>query len=167
MMPTVRAFQAHEWRLYRDLRLAALRDAPDAFGSTLEREEAFPEDEWIERLATGAGSPLDYPMVVEDASGRAVGLGWARIAPSDMESATLYQVWIHPSARRQGAAVELLESAVRWAREAGASVMMLHVALGPDSAISFYQRAGFVEIGICSPLRPGSERLQQAMRRLL
>ena len=48
--PTVRRFAANEWRVYRALRLHALRDAPDAFGSTLAREEAFPDDEWVQRL---------------------------------------------------------------------------------------------------------------------
>jgi hypothetical protein len=33
--PTVRRFAASEWRIYRALRLQALHDAPDAFGSTL------------------------------------------------------------------------------------------------------------------------------------
>jgi ribosomal protein S18 acetylase RimI-like enzyme len=163
-MPTVRPFQAHEWQLYRDLRLAALRDAPDAFGSTLAREEAFPEQEWITRLAAGAASSLDYPIVAEEEPGRAVGLAWVRIEPSDASTATLYQVWIHPDARRRRIGLALLDSAMHWAREAGARTMMLHVALGPKSAITFYRRAGFVETGECSPLRPGSEGLQQPMQ---
>ena len=163
-MTTVRALQAHEWPLYRDLRLAALRDAPDAFGSTLAREEAFPEQEWITRLAAGAASPRDYPMVAEEDSGRAIGLGWVRLEPSDSSTAMLYQVWIHPDARRRRVGMMLLDSAVQWAREAGARTLMLHVALGPESAIAFYHRAGFVERGECSPLRLGSDQLQQPMQ---
>jgi GNAT superfamily N-acetyltransferase len=163
-MPTVRRFQPHEWQLYRQLRLAALRDAPDAFGSTLAREEAFPEQEWITRLAVGTASPLSHPIVAEDDAGRAVGLGWVRIEPTDTSTATLYQVWIHPDARRRHIGSALLASAVRWAREAGARAMELHVVIGPDSAIAFYHRGGFVESGECSPLRPGSERVQQPMR---
>jgi ribosomal protein S18 acetylase RimI-like enzyme len=166
-MPSARRFQPHEWQLYRELRLSALRDAPDAFGSTLTREEAFPEQEWIARLATGTASPLNYPIVAEDDSGHAVGLGWVRIEPADLSTATLYQVWIHPDARRLHIGETLLASAVRWAQEAGARAMELHVALGPDSAMAFYHRAGFVETGECSPLRPGSERVQQPMRLLL
>jgi ribosomal protein S18 acetylase RimI-like enzyme len=163
-MPSVRRFQPHEWQLYRRLRLAALRDAPDAFGSTLAREDAFSEQLWTERLAAGSASPLNHPIVAEDDTGRAVGLAWVRIEPTDMSTARLYQVWIHPDARRQHIGFALLNSAVSWAREAGARAMELHVAIGPDSAIAFYRRAGFVESGACSPLRPGSERVQQPMR---
>ena len=163
-MPSVRRFQPDEWPLYRALRLAALRDAPDAFGSTLAREEAFPEIEWITRLATGAASPLNCPLVAEDDAQRAVGLAWVRIEAEDPSAATLYQVWVDPEARRQRIGAAMLEAAVRWARDAGASALKLHVALGPDSALEFYRSAGFVESGARSPLRPGSERVQVPMQ---
>ncbi|MEP6620909.1 MAG: GNAT family N-acetyltransferase [bacterium] len=166
-LPTVRRFQAQEWALYRELRLAALGDAPHAFGSTLAREEAFSEQEWITRIVTGATSKLDFPMVVEDGTGRAVGLGWVRIEPADTRTATLYQVWVRREARREGIGLALLDAAVQWARTAGAGVMELHVAIGPASAIEFYRRAGFEDVGACSPMRPGSEQFQQPMRRLL
>ena len=166
-MPSVRQFQFDEWQLYRELRLAALRDSPDAFGSTLAREEAFLEEDWIARLAEGVASALNYPMLAEDDSGRAVGLGWVRIEPTDTSTATLYQVWIHPDARRRHIGQALLASAVHWAREVGARVMELHVALGPNSALAFYRRAGFVETGARGPLRPGSEQVEQSMRLLL
>jgi len=166
-MPSVRRFQPHEWRLYRELRLAALRDAPDAFGSTLAREESLPEQEWSTRLAASTASLLNHPIVAEAEDGRAVGLAWVRIEPTDTNTATLYQVWVHPDARRQHIGLALLTSALRWAHDAGACAMELSVALGPDSAIAFYHRAGFLEIGACSPLRTGSELVQQSMRLLL
>jgi len=37
-MPIVRKFASDEWRLYRMLRLAALEESPDAFGSTVAHE---------------------------------------------------------------------------------------------------------------------------------
>lgn len=37
-MASERRLGRHEWRVYRDLRLRALSESPDAFGSTSERE---------------------------------------------------------------------------------------------------------------------------------
>jgi GNAT superfamily N-acetyltransferase len=165
-MPIIRSLQPHEWRLYRELRLEALRESPNAFGSTLAREEAFPDHEWITRLAAGAASPRDLPLVAE-ASGRAVGLAWARIDASDSRTATLYQVWVHPKYRRRGIGHRMIAFAVAWAREAGATTMALTVACGPDSAMDFYRRCGFVEVGGLSPLRQDSDLWQQPMRRAL
>jgi ribosomal protein S18 acetylase RimI-like enzyme len=165
-MQTVRPFQPDEWRLYRELRLEALRDAPNAFGSTLARERAFPEQEWITRLAAGATSPLDRPLVAED-SGRAIGLAWVRIDANDLSTATLYQVWVHPEFRRRGIGQRLLACAMAWAGQAGATTMVLSVACGPDSAIEFYRRVGFADAGERSRLRPDSDLLQQPMRRTI
>jgi ribosomal protein S18 acetylase RimI-like enzyme len=163
IIPSVRAFQPDEWPLYRELRLEALRDAPDAFGSTLARERAFPEQEWKARLAAAAKSGRDLPLVAE-VSGRAVGLVWVRIDEKDASTATLFQLWVHPAFRRAGVGRALLEAATAWARGAGATTMSLCVATGAQSAIQFYRRLGFVESGEPSPLRPQSSLSQQPMR---
>ena len=166
MTPAIRSFRADEWPLYRALRLEALRDAPHAFGSTLAREEAFPEQEWIGRLAKGVASPLDLPLVAER-DGRAVGLAWVRITAERPETATLYQFWVHPEFRRCGIGRLFVDAAIDWARQASATEMVLSVALGPGSAIEFYRRVGFEAVGKRGPLRPGSDALQQGMRRAL
>lgn len=164
-MPFVRPLEQHEWSLYRELRLAALRDAPNAFGSTLAREQALSEQEWIARLAAGVASPLDRPLVAEQER-RAVGLAWVRV-DVDSSTATLYQVWVHPEARRCGFGQCLLDAAMSWAREVGAIAMVLSVATGSGSALEFYRHAGFVETGEPTPLREGSVLMQQQMRRTL
>jgi hypothetical protein len=43
----VRVIDVSAWRTMRDVRLAALQDAPGAFGSSYEREIAFTEDDWL------------------------------------------------------------------------------------------------------------------------
>jgi hypothetical protein len=39
-----------DWQVYKSLRLASLKDSPDSFGATYERESEFPDSEWISRL---------------------------------------------------------------------------------------------------------------------
>lgn len=164
MAVSVRSFRADEWTLYRALRLEALRDAPNAFGSTLAREKAFADQEWITRLERGVASDVDAPLVAES-DGRAVGLAWARIDAEQPGTAKLYQFWVHPEFRRRGVGRLLIDAAIAWARGSNVTEMVLDVALGPESAIDFYRRVGFYVVGECSPLRPGSSVLQQGMRR--
>jgi ribosomal protein S18 acetylase RimI-like enzyme len=162
-MITHRRFAAHEWRLYRDVRLRALRDSPDAFGSTLARESAFSDEEWITRLSVGAASPSSFPMLAEDGD-RPIGLAWVRIDPERPTNAAMYSVWVDPDYRRRGVGRMLLDAAIEWARAAGAERLVLSVALGPGSALAFYESAGFTEIGDVTPLRPGSDVDQQEMQ---
>ncbi len=159
----VRRFAAHEWRTYRDLRLRALADAPDAFGSTLAAEQAEPDDHWSERLARGVASHTDCPLAAV-AGGAAVGLAWARIEPADPTVARLYQMWVAPGARRAGIGRMLLDAAIAWARAGGVGALVLGVRCGDTPASRLYARAGFEPIGAPEPLRPGSSVLAQTVR---
>jgi hypothetical protein len=49
-MVSVRTVAEGDWELMRDVRLAALRDVPDAFGSSHAREELFTEEQWRGRI---------------------------------------------------------------------------------------------------------------------
>ena len=73
--PSIRKFDHQEWPIYRDLRLRALGDAPDAFGSTLDQEEGRPGSEWARRLLEGS-DPWNLPLLAEVDSEPA-GLAWA------------------------------------------------------------------------------------------
>ena len=58
-MVLVRATTMNDWQALREIRLQALRDAPDAFASTYAREAALDEDEW-HRRATRDGSFIAF-----------------------------------------------------------------------------------------------------------
>jgi GNAT superfamily N-acetyltransferase len=109
---------------------------------------------------------MDFPLVAEDDS-RPVGLAWVRIDPADAEVAELYQVWVDPTYRRRGVGRLVVDSALDWARTAGVRQMVLSVALGPSSALDFYRRLGFIEVGEPVPLRTGSTSRKQTMQRTL
>lgn len=160
--PAVRVFAPGEWPTYRTLRLRALADSPDAFGSTLADEAGRPDEHWAARLANGVASALELPLVAE-LEGEPAGLVWARVDPAE-RAAHLYQMWVAPEHRARGAGERLLEAAVAWARASGARALLLCVTCGDTSATRLYARAGFEPDGAPQPLRPGSSVLAQPMR---
>lgn len=162
-MPTVRRLGADEWRAYRDLRLRALADAPDAFASTLITEQQHADSHWQERVSSASSSPWTLPLVAEEGD-ELVGLAWARIDPSVSHLAHVYQMWVAPASRGSGCGAMLLQAILRWAREAGARSVLLHVTEGNGAAARLYSSAGFQPAGEPQPLRPGSHLLSQPMR---
>jgi len=159
---TVRAFAPDEWRLYRDLRLRALRESPDAFGSTYAHEAQRSDSEWASRFSRGVGSPRDLPLVAE-LNAEPSGLAWVRIEEDAPAIAHLYQMWVAPTRRRHGAGRALLDAALAWARTAGAHTIVLDVTSGNNDAVRLYERVGFIPTGEPKPLRPGSALRSQSM----
>lgn len=159
----VRALAAHEWPLYRALRLRALADAPEAFGMTLAEAELRTGNDWAWVVNVGATSNRDLPLVAESA-GNAAGMAWAKVDANDPARVNLYQVWVAPEYRGHGVAAALLDAALAWARATGARAMQLGVVCGNDAARRLYERAGFRDLGEPEPQRPGSSRMEQMMR---
>lgn len=159
---SVRRFRAEEWVAYRDLRLRALTDAPDAFGSTFERESAWPEQHWADRLSTATDSQLQLLLVAEIGA-EPVGLVLGFIDPTEPEIAHVYQMWVAPHARGRGCGTELLRTVLAWVRSTSARSLTLCVTCGSSSARRLYERAGFTPLGDPEPLRPGSTALVQPM----
>ncbi|MEM8511545.1 GNAT superfamily N-acetyltransferase [Massilia sp. MP_M2] len=160
---TIRNLAPDEWPLYRTMRLRALQDAPDAFGSTLATESDRSPEEWAARLARAATSGIDHALAAEIA-GQPVGLAWAKVDADAPALVNLFQMWVAPEARGQGVAAGLLTEAVRWARARGATAMQLGVNCANDAAVRLYARAGFVATGWREPMRPGSDQVEQRMR---
>jgi ribosomal protein S18 acetylase RimI-like enzyme len=160
----VRRLRAEEWSTYRDLRLRALADSPDAFGSVLQIERQHPDSHWAQRLSSEAASEWSLPLVAEDAD-RLVGLVWGRIDPSEPETVHVFQMWVAPERRGLGVAKALIDAVVAWAKDARARHLVLRVTCGDSAARRLYDRAGFEPFGEPESLRPGSEVFAQPMRR--
>ncbi len=160
---SIRTFAPHEWRTYRDLRLRALADSPDAFGRTLAEEQGRSDAEWSSRLTSEADSSWDLPLVAE-VDGEPIGLAWGRIERSNPDVANLYQMWVAPSHRRLGAGQMLLDAVIAWAKAKNANYLDLGVTCGDSPAMRLYTRAGFEPVGQPRPFRPGSELLGLPMR---
>jgi ribosomal protein S18 acetylase RimI-like enzyme len=158
----VRRVRADEWIAYRDIRLRALADAPDAFGSTLAVEQSKADQYWVERVSSATASESQLPLVAT-AGDAFVGLVWGWIDPAKPDVAQVFQMWVAPEARGRGLGSRLLDAVVAWAREAQAKSVILRVTCGNTAANRLYERYGFKASGDPEPLRPGSSILAQPM----
>ena len=152
----VRRLAADEWREYRNLRLRALAESPDAFGSVYAAEAGQADSHWSARVASGAESASDLPLVAES-GGELVGLLWARSDASEPDVVHLYQMWVAPSARGGGVGRRLVETAIAWATGRHARIVLLRVTCGDTPAARLYARLGFVASGDPERLRPGTD----------
>ncbi len=137
-----------DWATVRDLRLAALADAPDAFASTLAREEGRAGAEWRSRVAL-------IPWFLAWRAGRPAGL--VAMIPVTQDSPEgpvhpvtewhLVSMWVPPADRGGGAAGLLVRAVLEHARAAGAEKVSLWVATGNARAAACYRRMGFRPTG--------------------
>lgn len=161
-MISVRPVQAHEWRTYQALRLSALRDSPDAFGSTYELEAAHADHFWMERVQAASLSDTDFVLLAEK-EGQACGLIWCQLSAAESGTADIYQMCVAPSARGLRAGYALLEATVKWAKSRSAKRVRLGVTDTNEPAIRLYKRYGFSPNGEGEPLREGSTLMSHTL----
>lgn len=174
-MVLIRTFESAEWQKYRAVRLQALADSPDAFGSLYVDSAKYSDELWqarLERIEPASDLPLGAfscsPAPGESARGEsAVGLAWGRIDSECPGRADLYQMWASPAYRGQGIGRRMLTEVISWARQQQAIDLYLGVTIDNSPAEQLYRSAGFESIGEPEPLRPHSSKLVQNMRLIL
>ena len=133
------------------------------FGSTYGDASQLTDRDWTARLTRA--DHRDCPLSAR-IDGSVVGMAWVRLESSATE-AHLFQMWVAPAHRRSGAAMAMLASAIEWARERGATALILSVTAGNSSAGRLYGAAGFQRTGATEPLREGSALIVEEMRLVL
>jgi GNAT superfamily N-acetyltransferase len=144
-----------DWQRWRDLRLRALRDTPDAFGSTYEREAAFDEAVWRGRLE----DPGSVSAIALDGDESvAMGAGFQDV-PGLLH---VVAMWVAPEARGHRLAHAVLQVVEEWAWARG---LGLHLDVNTTNVAGrrSYERYGFVPTGETRPLRDGSAQTCERM----
>jgi GNAT superfamily N-acetyltransferase len=163
---TIRRVHAGDGPLLKAVRLAALEEAPSAFGSTHAAEVDQPDDHWAARAvlgATGAHSATFFAIVEQSV----VGIVGGYRPDSTRSSIELVSMWVAPAHRRAGIAANLVEAVVGWARENNATSVELWVSRGNQTAVKLYEAAGFRATGDYQPLPSDPCKDELRMRRAL
>jgi len=128
--------------LYRAIRLEALASHPEAFGSTLEREQEKPLAWFEERLAI---SDVFGAFIAGELVGTA---GFRREdGAKTAHKGVLWGMYVRPQARKSGTGRLLVDAVTAHAAKC---VEQLHLVVVSDNeaALRLYTTAGFVEYGL-------------------
>ncbi|MGK5628007.1 N-acetyltransferase family protein [Streptomyces sp. URMC 123] len=151
-----------DWGRWRELRLAALAEAPYAFGSTLAdwQGDGDREERWRARLSI----PDSYNVLAE-LGGRPAGMVSGVLQPRD-GTVELISLWVGEQARGQGVGDRLVRAVVRWAVGRGAEAVRLAVTPGNAHALALYRRHGFEDTGQLGDEMPDGQRERLLVKRL-
>lgn len=138
-----------DWSRYRAIRLAALGEPPDMFGSTLVREAALDEDEWRKR----AGHPATF---IASRAGKDVGLAGVHDFDSQWQ---VVSMWITPAARGTGVVDAFMEACEQACLDACVSHLTLGVMEDNPAGRKAYERLGFTFTGQRHHIRDGRDEL--------
>jgi RimJ/RimL family protein N-acetyltransferase len=137
------------WRRLRDVRLMALAESPEMFGSNLAKEQSFDEAEWRRRaarpatlLATRDGVDVGMAGVYELED------GWCVMG-----------MWLAPAARGTGVVEALVHACEAVARDAGATTLALGVMEDNPRGRRAYTRLGYRLTGTREHVRDGRDEL--------
>jgi GNAT superfamily N-acetyltransferase len=147
----VRRIRPDEWALLRDMRLRALRDAPQAFGQTHEHAAAEPELEWRSNArAASAGDRRVWFIARSDgdagsdaAAAQPIDMGMVQARRRPPDDCLVFSMWVAPEARHGGVGRALIDAAAGWARSWGGRRIVLWVTGVNGDALRFYERIGF------------------------
>jgi len=138
-----------DWKRLRDVRLAALAESPEMFGSTLARERSFDEAEWRRRAAR----PATFL-----ASRDGVDVGMAGVYEFDVGWCVM-GMWLTPVARGTGVVEALVHACESVARDAGATTVALGVMEDNPRGRRAYVRLGYDFTGTREHVRNGRDEL--------
>jgi GNAT superfamily N-acetyltransferase len=133
------------WERLRAVRLRALDDEPDAFGSSMAAERDNDEGAWRRLIGLG---PWWLAVDGDDD----VGLVAGGKRDGDPTTRWVYSMWVDDAWRGQGVATGLLGAVARWALEEGVTRLGLDVTDRVPRARRFYVEHGFVATGVVEPL---------------
>lgn len=145
-MVIVRELTERDANAFKALRLRALREHPEAYGSSFEEEEGMPPEQVIQRF-TMPDSPAFGAFDGDHLIGVANLTRSLRV--KTRHRTMLTGMYVAPQARNQGVGLALLKTALDCAKQqADLEDVVLAVTVGNESARHLYLKAGFVPYSV-------------------
>ena len=133
---SVRALEEGDWQVYREVRLVALQESPQAFVTTYAEAASQPEQYWRNCMARAH-------QLLAHRDGIPLGVVSVEMIAGATQSADLYDLWVTPEARNTGIASRLVQAAADQAIQDGCTKLYYWVSTENGRAIGFASNAGF------------------------
>ncbi|MBI4783900.1 MAG: GNAT family N-acetyltransferase [Oscillatoriophycideae cyanobacterium NC_groundwater_1537_Pr4_S-0.65um_50_18] len=161
----IRTLQPHEAPLFREIRLHALADSPNAFAETLQQAQTQPQVYW-ERLTHSLSQPNSHVMFLAEQAGRVVGFAFGLVDRQDSKIGHLGGMWVDPTCRGHGVGSALIAEILTWAQQRNQTQLELWVTEGNVKAMGLYRKVGFVDTGKRDvlPSNPSLPTIQMSLR---
>jgi ribosomal protein S18 acetylase RimI-like enzyme len=140
---------------FRKIRLASLKDSPEAFKSTYYDMMLLPDEIWEQQLDN-----LTTFVAVDKL--KDIGIVRCALDWNESNAAQLYSLWVNVEHRGFGVASALINAVLEWARVRGVERVILNVVENNQRALSFYHKNGFNLTGKFEPIKDGLTELQMA-----
>ncbi|NYH18740.1 GNAT family N-acetyltransferase [Paraburkholderia bryophila] len=143
---TVRRIAADQGAVFRELRTASLREAPYAFGATL--EDALSADAAsFDATATERAVSFTVATFILYTEGHPAGLIEAHFDDSAARRAFVCELWVAPAVRHLRGGELLVDTAGSWLANESATEIYAWVADANRNAMRFYEALGFGPTG--------------------
>ncbi len=151
-----------DWQAYRDLRLRALNEDPQAFSSTYAEVAAWPEERWKRRLRDALEGERSWLFFARE-KGRLVGMIGAFVDEASPENATIVSVYVPAEVRGRGISSELLTCILgELSRHPSLKMATLAVNKQQLPAVGLYRKFGF-QATRTEPAQTGNGELVEEM----
>src|SRR5450631_1842898 len=147
----VRALGEDDWRQFRDIRLMALRNSPEAFVASATQEAELGEQDWRDRMRRAR-------RLVAERDGTPMGV--VSLGEGDVEhscTGELFGLWVAPEGRGTGVAWKLVEAGAAQALADGHRQLGYWVGTNNGPAVAFASSFGFRPTGTRRPMRVTNE----------
>jgi len=145
---TVRRIAADQGTVLRQLRTASLRDAPHAFGDSRQGGTPLADDphDDADVAAQHAVSDTDTSFILYT-EGHPAGLVGAWFERESTHRAFVSALWVAPAVRHLRGGELLVNAAIEWLANEGATQIHAWVPDANVTAMRFYERLGFRATG--------------------
>ena len=138
----IRRIAPSDSAILRRVRLRALATDPASFGSTYEREAAFPDQTWAERAARSAAGD-DAATLLAISGDEPIGIVTAMRNETQKQLFHVVGRWVAPEARREGIGRGLLNAIEGWIASCGGTSAHLSVTDAATAAMRLYASTGY------------------------